>query len=180
MIKYSEEETLSKLKNLFSECPLLLFELNKIMPKNNKLPVVNQKNSDEFLEKLKNKDEYTYKEFIKLIIEYRDENINIETLTNKVEAILNKYPDLLEEAFLFIDHKKLNTFNFRKNLINKTNNNINQNIQGNNTIYQSNIDNNQTIPKKENKQQNHNLNSSPNIEKHQMNKFHYQQDINKI
>jgi hypothetical protein len=53
-IKYSEEETLSKLKALFSECPILIFELNKIMPKNNKLPLLNQNNSDEFFEKLKN------------------------------------------------------------------------------------------------------------------------------
>ena len=33
------------------------------MPKNNKLPVVNQDNSDEFFEKLKDKDEGAYKEF---------------------------------------------------------------------------------------------------------------------
>ena len=86
------------------------------MPKNNKLPLLNQKNSDDFFEKLKNRDEYVYKEFIKLIIDYRDESINIETLTNKVENLLNKYQDLLEEAFLFIDTKKLNTLNFRKNI----------------------------------------------------------------
>ena len=59
------------------------------MPKNNKLPLLNQKNSDDFFEKLKNRDEYVYKEFIKLIIDYRDESINIETLTNKVENLLN-------------------------------------------------------------------------------------------
>ena len=103
------------------------------MPKNSKLPLLNQNNSDEFLEKLKEKDENCYKEFIKLILQYKDENINIETLTNKVEELLKEYPFLLEEAMLFIDHKKLNTFNFRKNLMNKNivNNNTNQTIQNN-------------------------------------------------
>ena len=38
------------------------------MPKNNKLPLLTQKNSDDFFEKLKTRDEYVYKEFIKLII----------------------------------------------------------------------------------------------------------------
>ena len=185
MLKFSEEETLSKLKTLLAQCPILIFELNKIMPKNNKLlPLLNQNNSDEFLEKMKNKDEYVYKEFIKLIMEYRDDNISIESLTNKVEALLNKYPELLEEAMLFIDHKKLNAINYRKNIINKTNINNNYNInnnQNNNNInYQSNFENNQSNIKKENKLQNKNINSSPVIEKNQVNKYNYHQDINKI
>ena len=95
---------------------------------------------------MKNKDEYVYKEFIKLIMEYRDDNISIESLTNKVEALLNKYPELLEEAMLFIDHKKLNAINYRKNIINKTNINNNYNInnnQNNNINYQTNFENNQ-------------------------------------
>ena len=151
------------------------------MPKNNKLPLLNQNNSDEFFEKLKNRDEYVYKEFIKLIIDYRDDNINIETLTNKVENLLNKYPELLEEAMLFIDHKKLNTINFRKNINNKNNTNSEyNNIQGNNNLYQTNIDNIQQNIKKENKQPNQNINSSPTRENPQVIKHNYHQDINKI
>ena len=156
------------------------------MPKNNKLPLLTQKNSDDFFEKLKTRDEYVYKEFIKLIIDYKEENINIETLANKVENLLNKYQDLLEEALLFIDTKKLNTLNFRKNINNKTNtnneynnNNINQN-NNNNINYQPNIENNQQSIKKENKQQNQIINDSPNIEKHPVTKHHYHQDLNKI
>ena len=78
------------------------------MPKNNKIPLVNQNNSDKFFEKLKNQDEDCYKEFIKLIIQYKDDSINNETLAKKTEEILGKYPELLEEAMLFIDYKKLN------------------------------------------------------------------------
>ena len=81
------------------------------MPKNNKLPLVNQNNADEFFQKLKNKDEGCYKEVIKLILQYKDEELSIEALTNKMEEVLNKYPELLEEALLFIDHKKINTLN---------------------------------------------------------------------
>ena len=61
------------------------------MPKNNKLPLVNQNNSDEFFQKLKNKDEGCYKEFIKLILQYDKEEINVETLTSKTEELLKKY-----------------------------------------------------------------------------------------
>ena len=158
------------MKNLFAECPILIYELNKIMPKNNKLPLLNQDNSDDFFEKLKDKDESAYKEFIKLIIQYRDENLNIEVLTTKVEELLSKYPELLEEAMLFIDHKKLNNMNFRKNIINK--NNINNNIQNNNN-YQNTAENNQINIKKENIKQTQNTNASNIIEKHQTNKHHF-------
>ena len=158
------------MKNLFAECPILIYELNKIMPKNNKLPLLNQDNSDDFFEKLKDKDESAYKEFIKLIIQYRDENLNIEVLTTKVEELLSKYPELLEEAMLFIDHKKLNNMNFRKNIINK--NNINNNIQNNNN-YQNTAENNQINIKKENIKQTQNSNASNIIEKHQTNKHHF-------
>ena len=95
---------------------------------------------------MKNKDEYIYKEFIKLIMEYKDENISIESLTNKVEDLFNNYPELLEETMLFIDHKKLNAINYCKNIINKTNINNNYNInnnQNNNINYQTNFENNQ-------------------------------------
>ena len=167
------------MKTLFSECPILIFELNKIMPKNNKLPLLNQNNSDEFLEKLKNKDEAIYKEFIKLLIKYRDENLSIEVLANKAEEILGKYPELLEEAMLFIDYKKLNTFNFRKNIINK-NNIINNTNNNQNNNYQNVAENNQSSTKKENRQQNQNLIQTTNNEKHQINKYHYHQYISHL
>ena len=165
------------MKNLFAECPILIYELNKIMPKNNKLPLLNQDNSDDFFEKLKDKDESAYKEFIKLIIQYRDENLNIEVLTTKVEELLSKYPELLEEAMLFIDHKKLNNMNFRKNIINK--NNINNNIQNNNN-YQNTAENNQINIKKENIKQTQNSNASNIIEKHQTNKHHFQHYMSQL
>ena len=151
------------------------------MPKNNKLPLVNQNNSDEFFEKLKEKDEACYKEFIKLIIQYRDENINIETLTNKVEELLKEYPLLLEEAMLFIDHKKLNTFNFRKNLMNKINinNNSNQANQPINSSHNTVENNNQSIKKESNKH-NQNLEPSPIKEEHSISKHYYQQSNPKM
>ena len=127
----SEEEILNKLKALLSQCPILILELNKIMPKSNKLPLVTQTNADEFFQKLKNTDESCYKEVIKLILQYKDEGITIETLSNKIETVLNKYPELLEEALLFIDYKKINTLNFKKNSMNKNNN---TNSGNNNTV----------------------------------------------
>ena len=107
------------------------------MPKNNKIPLVNQNNSDKFFEKLKNQDEDCYKEFIKLIIQYKDDSINNETLAKKTEEILGKYPELLEEAMLFIDYKKLNLNNYRKNP--STKNNINNDVKQNNEEDSNNI-----------------------------------------
>ena len=171
---YSEEETLSKLKNLFAKCPILIFELNKIIPKYYKLPVVTQDNSDEFFEKIKNRDENCYKEFIKLVLQYKDEEISIDVLTNKTEELLNKYPDLLEEAMLFIDNKKLNTINYRKNIINKniTNNKSKQNSIKENEN-QNIMENNQLNITKENKIANKTLDLLKNKEKNQANEYSF-------
>ena len=129
--------------------------MNKIIPKNNKIPLVNQNNSDKFFEKLKNQDEDCYKEFIKLIIQYKDDSINNETLAKKTEEILGKYPELLEEAMLFIDYKKLNLNNYRKNLTTK--NNINNDSKPNNeedNINKDTKEKNESSIKKENKTEN--------------------------
>jgi histone deacetylase complex regulatory component SIN3 len=171
----NEEEIITKLKNLFQQCPILIFELNKILPKNNKLPLLNQENSDEFFEKLKNIDEDCYKEFIKVIVQYKDEDINIETLSKKVEDILIKYPELLEEAMLFIDHKKLNTNNYRKNNITKNNNTVISSKQ-NNANPKENLnsnENNQSGSKKENIIPNKTNNSATNKEKYSSNDYYF-------
>ena len=142
------------------------------MPKNNKLSIVNQKNSDEFFQKLKTEDEECYKEFIKLIIQYRDEEINIETLINKTEELLSKYPELLEEALIFIDHKRLNIINIKKNTINKNNiNNNDANKKQNNktnALDKNSTDNNQLNVKKEIRHQNIKMDLSPKKEKYQI------------
>ena len=145
--------------------------MNKIIPKSCKFPLVNQNNSDELFEKLKNEDEECYKEFIKLIMKYRDEEITIDILITKVETLLIKFPELLEEAMIFIDNKRLNTINYRKNLSNKnsTDNTVKQNIKSNDNIVKE-SDNNQIDNKKENKHQNNNINLSPIKDK---NPIHY-------
>jgi len=140
------------------------------------LPIVNQNNSDEFFEKLKKEDEECYKEFIKLILKYKDEEISIETLAGKVEDILNKYPDLLEEAMLFIDYKKLNTTNYKKSPNNKNNTNPNnepkQNSQTNIPKQEESV-NNESNKKKEDKHRNQNIEKSPTIETYTKNDYSF-------
>ena len=135
--------------------------MNKIIPKSNKIPLVNQYNSDEFFEKLKNQDEDCYKEFIKLIMQYKDDSINNETLTKKTEEILGKYPELLEEAMLFIDYKRLNVNNYKKNLATKNNinNNNHQNIIESKDNKESNEKNESSV-KKETKTENKKMETS--------------------
>ena len=149
------------------------------MPKNSKLPLVDQNNADEFFQKLKNKDESCYKEIIKLILNYKHEEINAEELTNKTEEVLNKYPELLEEALLFIDPKKINTLNYRKNNLNKNNSNNIQNNSNHNSN-QNNNENAQSNQKKENRQQNQSL-SPKSYDKYSLpSRYHYRQDMNHL
>ena len=150
------------------------------MPKNSKLPLT-QENSNEFFQKLKIKDEGCYKEVIKVILQFKNEEINTEALTNKMEEILNKYPELYEEALLFIDSKKINTLNYRKNIINKNSSNSSiQNNPNNNTINQNNNDKNQNIQKKENQQQNQNLSPKSYDKYTSINHHHYRHDTNQL
>ena len=150
------------------------------MPKNNKLPLT-QENSNEFFQKLKIKDESCYKEVIKVILQFKNEEISTEVLTNKMEEILNKYPELYEEALLFIDSKKINTLNYRKNIINKNSSNSSiQNNPNNNTINQNNNDKNQNIQKKENQQQNQNLSPKSYDKYTSINHHHYRHDTNQL
>ena len=159
---------------------MLIYELNKIMPKNNKLPPVNQDNANEFFQKIKIKDEGCYKEVIKLILQYKNEEINTESLTNKIEEILGKYPELLEEALLFIDSKKISTLNFRKNILNKNNSNNNIQNNSNNAVNQNIIEKAQNIQKKENPQQNQSLSPKTYDKLSSINHHHYRHDINQL
>ena len=150
------------------------------MPKNNKLTLVTQENANDFFEKLKNKDEGCFKEVFNLFLQLKDEEINVETLTSKVEEILGKYPELLEEILLFIDSKKINTLNYRKNIINK--NNTNNNIQNNtnNNISQNNIESNKPNQKNETRQQNQNLSPKIYDKYSSINRHNYRHDMNQI
>ena len=142
------------------------------MPKNNKLTLVTQENANDFFEKLKNKDEGCFKEVFNLFLQLKDEEINVETLTSKVEEILGKYPELLEEILLFIDSKKINTLNYRKNLINKNNTN--------NNISQNNIESNKPNQKNETRQQNQNLSPKIYDKYSSINRHNYRHDMNQI
>ena len=149
------------------------------MPKNSKLPLT-QENSNEFFQKLKIKDEGCYKEVIKVILQFKNEEINTEALTNKMEEILNKYPELYEEALLFIDSKKINTLNYRKNNINKNSSNGSIQNNTNNAINQNNNDKNQNIQKKENQQQNQTLSPKSYDKYTSINHHHYRHDSNQL
>ena len=64
---------------------------------------------------------------------------------------MSKYPELLEEAMFFIDHKKLNAINYRKNNITKNNTAITPKQNSVNTKENLNSnENNQSGSKKEN------------------------------
>jgi hypothetical protein len=45
---------------------------------------------------------------MKALLSLKTGEITQEKLISKLEDVLSKYPDLLEEAYLFLDHKKVN------------------------------------------------------------------------
>ena len=63
---------------------------------------------------------------MKTLLSFKKEEITQEKLLSRFEELLFRYPDLLEEAYLFIDYKKINSSNYKKNINNK-------NINSNNT-----------------------------------------------
>lgn len=105
---------MQKLKKLFTQNPILILELNKFIPKGSRLQLLEPENADNFLQKIKDKDEATFKEVMKTILSLKNGEINVEKIVTKFEELLGKYPELLEEAYLFADYRKIGSANYKK------------------------------------------------------------------
>ncbi len=73
-------------------------------------PLVDQENADNFLVKVRERDESVFREIMKCLFAFKKEEITQEKLISKFEELLMKYGDLMEEAYLFLDHKKVKKF----------------------------------------------------------------------
>ena len=60
---------------------------------------------------------------MKAILSLKNGEITQEKIVSKFEELLGRYPDLLEEAYLFSDYKKINSANYKKSLNNVKQNN---------------------------------------------------------
>lgn len=69
---------------------------------------MDQERADNFLMKIKNKDEGVFREIMKSLFSFKTNEITLEKLISKFEENLMKYPDLLEEAYFFLDFKRVN------------------------------------------------------------------------
>ncbi len=58
--------------------------------------------------KVREKDENAFKEIMKSLFAFKKEEISQEKLISKFEEHLLRHSDLLEEAYLFLDYKKVN------------------------------------------------------------------------
>jgi histone deacetylase complex regulatory component SIN3 len=104
-------------RSVISEYPILVLEFNKLLPKSSKLvklfliqPLVDKENADSFLLKIKNRDEYAFRECMKAILSLKNGEIMLEKLVARFEELLANYPDLMEEAYIYTDPKKVNFF----------------------------------------------------------------------
>ena len=70
------------------------------------------------MDKIKSRDEEIYHKFMKVMSQLKDKEISYNSTCLYIDRILIPYPDLLEEAFLYLNHKKLNS-SYRKSLINR-------------------------------------------------------------
>ncbi len=57
--------------------------------------------------KIRERDENVFKEIMKSLFAFKKEEISQEKLVSRFEELLIKYSDLLEEAYLFLDYKKV-------------------------------------------------------------------------
>ncbi len=57
--------------------------------------------------KVRERDENVFKEIMKCLFSFKKEEISQEKLVGRFEELLNKYSDLLEEAYLFLDYRKV-------------------------------------------------------------------------
>ncbi|MCQ2819202.1 MAG: hypothetical protein MJ252_18215 [archaeon] len=145
IIRSSFEDVLQKLKKLFSNQPMLIYELNKFISKSFRLPLLEQENADTFINKIRSRDEGTFKEVAKAILALKNGELSQDKLINKLEDTLFKYPDLLEEAYLFADPKKINSLNYKKTLANAYKNKdkeMRENKEGRETLRKGSIHNN--------------------------------------
>ncbi len=74
---------------------------------------MDQENADHFLIKVKEKDEFVFKEILKLLFNFKKGDVTQEKLISRFEEMLLKFPDLLEEAYLFLDYKRVRFFCFK-------------------------------------------------------------------
>jgi len=114
----NDESSVLKIKKLLSENPLLLYEFNKFLPKNFKVQVVNENLAFDYVQKIKRRDEEVFAKFLKVTSQYKDGEISYNSMCLYIDRILLPYPDLLEEAYLYLNHKKINA-SYRKSLINR-------------------------------------------------------------
>ncbi len=71
---------------------------------------MDKENADSFLLKIKKRDEYAFRECMKGILSVKNGEISLEKLVARFEELLTNYPDLLEEAYIYTDPKKVKLF----------------------------------------------------------------------
>jgi hypothetical protein len=69
--------------------------------------LVDRENADSFLLKIKNRDESVFKEVMKALLAMKNGEITLEKLILRFEDLLVRYPDLLEEAYIYTDPKRV-------------------------------------------------------------------------
>ena len=69
---------------------------------------------------------------MKAILSLKNGEITQEKIVSKFEELLGRYPDLLEEAYLFSDYKKINSANYKKSLNNVKQNNTTNTLNSRN------------------------------------------------
>lgn len=86
--------------------------------------MINKEYAYEFLQKLRKRNEGLFLEAIKLLLQIKNGEIQVDILIKKVEDLFISYPDLHEELILILDTKRLSSLNSNK----RTNGNGTKNL----------------------------------------------------
>lgn len=103
---YCLEDILISSQDFLIEFPFLVMEFNKLLPKNYKLAILSKKFAQDFLLKIKSRDEEVYGNVLGYLEKHKANELEFEGLLNKLEESLNIYPDLYEEMLIIMDVKK--------------------------------------------------------------------------
>jgi len=66
------------------------------------------------LVKIKERNESTFKEIMKSLLDYKKGEISQDSLINTFEEALANHRDLLEDAYFFLDYKRVSLSNLLK------------------------------------------------------------------
>ena len=103
---YYLEDILVETQDFLIDYPYLMIELNRLLPKNYKMAILNKKFAFNFLIKLKERNTELFNKVLSLLEKNKANELDFEGLFNSLEELLKPHKDLYDEMLILMDYKK--------------------------------------------------------------------------